>query len=203
MIRLGFRVGPVPKNRWWRHRLANYCEVIHGAPAPPRPPLELEEANRCQMVGNYYTPRPRPVVIKTGSPLHDKIFDSPSFAKCRAKVKKKAAEISSGMGSGLGYGESVSKSGSADCIVGHIREMFTLGKSYVTVTIDCTSVGICFPCDEDNVIPSTGCTIKYAIRDSFKDPLDVGIEPGGTVFPMDGDFEEDWGGCSPSMPPTW
>lgn len=91
----------------------------------------------------------------------------------------------------------------------HLSEMFTLGSSHVSVSIDCTSVGVCYPCDEDNVIPSTSCKITYTIRDSFTDPLDGSVIgflfelPGGTPFPMDGDFEKDFGGCLDYSIPKW
>jgi RHS repeat-associated protein len=187
------------------------------SPTPsPKPtgkpePIEFEEADWPATICNYFSDKPRPVVIKPDSPLHNKIFNSPSFAKCRAKAKKRAGEISGGMGSELGCWDSESKSGTLEegCVVNHLSEMFTLGKSYVSVSIDCTAVGACYPCDKGNVIPSTTCKITYTIRDSFTDPLDgsvIGFPfeiPGGTAFPMDGDFEEDFGGCLDFSIPKW
>ncbi len=146
------------------------------------------------MVGNYYSGNPRPVNIKPGSPIHTTLFNSPSMSTCREKAKQKASELSSGMGKGLGCWESESKSDTTDCIVNHIREMFTLGKSYVSVSIDCTAFTACTTCPPSTNTVSN-CKITYSIRDSFKDPLDIGIEPGGTPFPMDADFSENLNSC--------
>jgi RHS repeat-associated protein len=171
-------------------------------PAKTPEPVEIEEEDKLQLVCNYYSKNPYPVVIKPGSKLHTRIFNSRNFVGCQEKAHQKAGELANGLGDGGGLGCWDSKSDSDTMLckgVNNTGAMFSLGKSRITVTIECTVVGMCPICTE-KPLPLTTCKIKYSIRDFFKEPLDLPFEPGGTPYPMDGDWEDTWGGCPGYVP---
>ena len=64
------------------------------------------------------------------------------------------------------------------------RDLFVVGRSTFFRSSKCTGT---VDCESKRFVYS--CVKRFGIRDWFKDPLDIGIEAGGTPYPINADWE--------------
>jgi hypothetical protein len=67
-------------------------------------------------------------------------------------------------------------------------EIFSVGSSTFFESYSCQVQIKC--CGSTETCWSYDCTLKFSIRDSFRDPLDVGREAGGTPYPINASWTE-------------
>ncbi len=174
----------------------NLYQYVRSQPTRLVDPLGLAGWGADDFIQHYYTGGGRDVTLNFIG-LFFAFQQAPDVRRSVEAFKSQVrAKISGAVGDGLlkckdgePASEDYSTWGRDKDVTDVTKQMFSIGQSKFYREYDCT-IKI-NKCDCDKVMDwGYMCRLRLEIRDAFKDPLDIGVEAGGTPYRITGSWTE-------------